>query len=96
VTTNQVVTTDGRMQGVQMGNQVVLFGTNGAVNLAQGVTYTATGNGAVNHLLTNLTAGQAYRVLVNGALVATVTASAQGTLNFTTTLTGNATIQVVI
>jgi hypothetical protein len=96
VTTNQVVTTDGRMQGVEMGSQVVLFGTNGAVNLARGVTYTATGNGIVNHLLTNLTADQTYHVLVNGALAATVTASAQGTLSFATKLAGKATIQVVI
>jgi hypothetical protein len=94
VATQQVTSTDGRMEGVQMANQVVLFGTDGAVSPASGITYNATGSASLSHLLTDLQPGRAYQVTVNGSSVGTLTASSQGTLSFTTTTTGALTIQV--
>jgi PKD repeat protein len=92
--TQHVLSTDQRMEGVQMGSDVVLFGRNGDVDLTTPVTYTFTGSASVQHLLTNLAAGANYQVTVNGTVLTTVTASAQGTITFTTTATGTATVQV--
>jgi hypothetical protein len=94
VATQQVTSTDGRMEGVQMANQVVLFGTDGAVSPASGITYNATGSASLSHLLTDLQPGRAYQVTVNGSPVGTLAASNQGTLSFTTTTTGALTIQI--
>jgi PKD repeat protein len=94
VSTQQVVSSDGRMQGVQAGNQVVLFGVHGAVSPTAPVTYQVNGSGSLSHLLVDLQAGQHYQVTANGGLVATLTASAQGTLSFTTTAAGSQTITV--
>ena len=57
-------------------------------------TYQFTGGASVQHLLTNLAAGASYLVTVNGSVLTTVTASAQGTISFTTTVTGTSTVQV--
>src|SRR5262249_33208264 len=57
VSTQQIVSADSRMQGVEMGNQVVLFGSIGSVDLTTPVSYTITGTGPVQQLLTNLTPG---------------------------------------
>jgi hypothetical protein len=96
VATTSVATTDGRMEGVQMGNQVVLFGTNGPVlgTLVTPLSYSITASGATTHLLVDLTPGQTYQVQVNGSVLTSVTASAQGTITFTTT--GSGTQNVVI
>jgi len=48
------------------------------------VTYQFNGSGPVQHLLTNLLPGQTYQVDSNGMLLAVRTASAQGTISFTT------------
>jgi hypothetical protein len=86
--TQHILSTDGRMEGVMVGDQVVLFGHNGDVDTSTPVTYQITGTGTVTHLLTNLKAGQSYQVLVNGTLATTVTASSQGTISFTTSPAG--------
>ena len=98
VATTQVQSTDGRMEGVQMANQVVLFGTSGAVDMSSGpIAYTVNGTAPVSNLLTDLTPGQSYLVLVNGAAVGTFAASSQGTLTFTTTTpTGSQTQSIVV
>jgi hypothetical protein len=96
VSSKQILSTDSRMEGVQMGDQVVLFGRNGDVDLTTPVSYQISGSGAVQQLLTNLKAGQTYRVLANGVPVTTVTASSQGTISFSTTPSGTQTIQVLI
>ncbi|HEV2984699.1 MAG TPA: PKD domain-containing protein, partial [Vicinamibacterales bacterium] len=86
VATTQVQSTDGRMEGVQMGNQLVLFGTAGPVDPTAGsITYKITGTAPVTQLLTDLQPGRAYQIKADGALVATLTASSQGTLSFSTT-----------
>jgi PKD repeat protein len=92
--TQHIVSTDGRMEGVMVGNQVVLFEYNGNVDTSTPVTYQITANGATSHRLTNLKAGQSYQVLVNGTVATTVTASSQGTISFTTSPTGAQTITI--
>jgi hypothetical protein len=85
VATGRVASADGRMEGVQMGNQVVLFGTTGPLNpFAGSISYAITGTSPVTHLLTDLEPGRLYQVVADGAPVAAVTASAQGTISFTT------------
>jgi hypothetical protein len=82
--TEHVVTTDGRMEGAQIDNQLVLFGHDGDVDLQTPVTYTVNGSGSVEQLLTNLQAGQTYQVQVDGTAFTSVTASSAGTIRFTT------------
>jgi hypothetical protein len=96
VATSAVTSTDGRMEGVQMGNQVVLFGTQGPVlgTLLSPLSYSIQATGPTTHLLVDLTPGQTYQVQVNGSPLTTVTASSQGTLSFTTS--GSGTQNVVI
>lgn len=95
VSTQQVVSSDGRMEGVQMGGNVVLFGTDGAVVPAGGaVTYSVTGSVGLDHLLTDLQPGRVYQLEVNGAATGSVTASDQGTLAFTTSATGAVTVRL--
>jgi PKD repeat protein len=92
--TQHLLTTSQRMEGVMIGNQVVLFGRNGTVDLSTPETYQITASGTTQHLLTDVTPGQVLRVFVNGVQVTTVTASSQGTVSFTTSGTGPQTIQV--
>jgi hypothetical protein len=92
--TEEVDTTDDRMEGSQIGNQLVLFGRDGTVDLTTAVTYTlGSGASSVNNLLTDLEAGASYQVKVNGAVLTSVVASNQGAISFTTAL-GAQTVQV--
>jgi hypothetical protein len=93
VSTTRVATTDGRMEGVLMDSQVVLFGVNGNVDLTTPVTYSISASGTIKHLLTNLVAGHKYTVTFNGKTLATVTASSQGTASFSTSGSGSITVQ---
>lgn len=92
--TRHVTSVDGRMEGVQVGGHVVLFGRDGTIDPATPVAYAVTAAGAMSHLLTNLVAGRAYAVRVNGSALAPVTASDQGTVTFTTTVTGGLTVEI--
>jgi hypothetical protein len=82
--TRHILSMDGRMEGVQVGGQVVLFGRNGIVSPASPVTYSFSGSSSVQHLLTNLLPGQIYQVIGNGIVLTTLTASEQGTITFST------------
>ncbi len=95
VDTSRVESTDGRVEGVQMGDEVVLFGTDGLVNPADGaITYSVTGAASLRHLLTDLEPGRTYQLEVNGVATGPVTATDQGTLSFTTAATGSVTISL--
>lgn len=93
IATQQILTSDERMQGVEMGNYVVLFGRNGNVNLSTPVSYQVTGTSTMSNMLTNLVPGQAYEVYVDGVGTTTVTADSQGVITFTTPA-GTNTIEV--
>lgn len=83
--TNHILTTDGRMEGTQMGNQLVLFGVAaGSVDLTTPVTYNLSGSNSVSNLLVDLQAGGIYQIKVDGTNIGNVTASSQGTVSFTT------------
>jgi hypothetical protein len=94
VSTQHILSTDSRMEGVEMGNPVVLFGRNGDVDLTTPVSYQISGNGPVQQLLTNLSPGARYQVTAGGGIVTTVTADSQGTISLSTAPSGNQTIQV--
>jgi hypothetical protein len=94
LSSQRLVSTDNRMEGVQAGNDVVLFGRDGAVDPATAVTYRVNASGTVHHFLVDLKAGQSYQITDNGAVAANLKASAQGTLSFDTTGTGQQTIVV--
>jgi len=95
VVTAPVFSTDNRMEGVQMGNSVFLFGADAPLNPFTGtITYTVTSVSPVIHLLTDLPPNRACQVLTNGVPVGTFTASAQGTLSFTNTPSGSQVITI--
>ena len=83
--TTSVTSSDGRMEGVRMGNQLVLFGTDGLVDLSSGsLSYNVAGTEALTNLLVDLSPGAAYQIIVDGNFVGTKTASDQGTISFST------------
>jgi hypothetical protein len=85
VSTRQVVSTNGAMEGVQEGNDLVLFGTTGPLNpFVTPITYSMSGSASVYNLLTDLQPNLTYQIQVNGQALTMVTSSAQGTLSFTT------------
>jgi PKD repeat protein len=95
VTTAPVFSSDHRMEGVQMGNDLVLFGADAPLNPFIGtLTYTVTGSSPVIHLLTDLPPNRAFQVSSGGVLLGTITASAEGTLVFTNTPSGSKIITI--
>jgi hypothetical protein len=93
--TEHVVSTDSRIEGSQIGNQLVLFGRNGTVDATTPVTYGLNGSAPVQNLLVDLQPGRTYQIQADGVVVATVTASSQGTVSFTTPA-GAQTVQVSV
>jgi hypothetical protein len=91
--TRWVSSTDALVEGVQVGNEVVLFGRDGAVGRTGPITYQVVGKASVNHLLTDLMAGRQYQVKVAGGQLA-ARASVQGTLRFSTSGEGKYTVEV--
>ncbi|ABB32228.1 hypothetical protein GeomeDRAFT_1571 [Geobacter metallireducens RCH3] len=77
---------DDSLYGALIGNRAVLF-AKGADFLTKG-SYPLSGNGKVWQLLCDLKPGRDYQVRQDGKVVATVTASAQGTLTFESLLAG--------
>ena len=95
VTTTSVRSTDNRMEGVQMGTNVVLFGSDAPLNPFSGtITYTVTGSSPVIHLLTDLQPGRLFQISADGNPIGTWTSSTQGTLTFTNIVSGSQTISV--
>src|SRR5262249_5363854 len=91
---NMVATTflrssDNRLEGVQMGTNVVLFGADAPLNPFTGtLSYTITGSSPITHLVTDLPPNRPCQVSAGGVSLGTITASAQGTLSFTNTPSG--------
>jgi hypothetical protein len=84
VNTARVASTDGQMEGVQMADQVVLFGTNGQVDASNSpVSYSVVGTSAFTHLLVDLKPRQVYTIWA-GTSTKVLTSSDQGTLTFST------------
>jgi hypothetical protein len=85
LSSQQVVSTDRRMQGVQIGSNVVLFGTNGPIRPFSGsIDYSISSNTSITQLLTDLQPDLQYVVKANSVVLGTFTSSHQGTLSFTT------------
>ena len=95
VATTFVRSTDNRMEGVQMGTNVVLFGADAVLNPFTGtLSYTVTGSSPINHLVTDLPPNRPCQVSAGGVPFGTITTSAQGTLSFTNTVTGSQVISI--
>jgi hypothetical protein len=93
--TAPIYSTDNRMEGIQMGNNVVLFGADTALNPFTGtITYAVTGSSPITHLLADLTPNHAFQVSAGGVSMGMITSSPQGTLSFTTTPSGSQSITV--
>lgn len=89
-----ILSTDSRMEGTQVGNRVIMFGHDGPLSGSAPVTYQFTGGTNVQNLLVDLQAGTTYQVNINGTLFGSFAASAQGSISFTTTGTGTQTVTV--
>ena len=74
VNTAPVYSSDNRMEGVQMGNNLVLFGADAPLNPFTGtITYTVTGSSPIVHLLTDLQPNHAFQVSAGGISMGTFT-----------------------
>jgi PKD repeat protein len=95
VATAFVRSTDNRLEGVQMGTNVVLFGTDTVLSPFAGtISYPVTGPSTINHLLTDLPPNRVCQVSAGGLPLGTITTSAQGTLSFTNTPSGSQIITI--
>jgi PKD repeat protein len=95
VATAFVRSTDNRLEGVQMGTNVVLFGADTVLNPFTGtISYTVTGSSPINHLLTDLPPNRACQISAGGFPLGIITTSAQGTLVFTNTPSGSQIITI--
>lgn len=74
------------LYGARIGDRVVLF-ARGADFLVKG-SYTLSGTGQIWQLLCNLKPGRDYQVRQDGKVLATTSASTQGTLTFEAPLSG--------
>jgi hypothetical protein len=93
--TTPVYSTDNRMEGVQMGNNLVLFGADALLNpFTNTITYSVSGTSPVVHLLTDLQPNHAFQVSAGGTSLGTIASSAQGTLSFTNTPSGPQSITI--
>lgn len=93
--TTPIYSTDNRMEGVQMGNNLVLFGADAPLNpFTNTITYGVSGMSPVVHLLTDLQPNHAFQVSADGVSIGTITSSAQGTLSFTNAVSGSQTITI--
>jgi hypothetical protein len=95
VATTFLHSTDNRLEGVQMGTNVVLFGADTVLNPFTGpLSYTVTGSSPINHLVTDLPPNRPCQVSAGGLPLGTITTSAQGTLLFTNAPAGSQTITI--
>ncbi len=95
VSTVSVLSADNRMEGVQMGGNLVLFGADAPLNPFTGtISYAVTGNSPIVHLLADLPPNRVCQISANGSSLGTRTTSAQGTLTFTNTPSGSQTITI--
>jgi hypothetical protein len=95
VATAFVRSTDNRLEGVQMGTNVVLFGADAVLNPFTGtLSYTVTGSSLIHHLLTDLPPNRACQVSAGGVPLGTIPTSAQGALSFTNTPSGSQIIAI--
>src|SRR6185437_4754845 len=95
VNTAAIYSTDNRMEGVQMGTNVVMFGSDATLNPFTGtITYVVNGSSPMTHLLTDLPPNHSFALSAGGAFVGNITSSAQGALLFTTSPSGAQSVSI--
>jgi hypothetical protein len=83
VATTSVKSADGRMEGVEIGGQLVLFGANGTLPASvSAISVTVAGAAPSSAILVDLQPGKTYQITVNGA-VHSLKADTQGVVSFT-------------
>ena len=93
--TTHLVSGDGRMEGIMLGDIVALFPKNSTLNPFSGmISYSFTAAASATHYLTGLAPNRSYTVTLDGGTPATVEASAAGVLEFGTSAAGSHTIAV--
>jgi hypothetical protein len=83
------------LEGVQVGDRVVLFGRDGEVPVGKAITYEVSTAKSCRHLLTDLPRERKYQVKVGGTVRETTTTSNQGTLSFAASGNGKQMIEVI-
>ena len=91
---SHILSDDDRLEGVLMGEQLVLFGRDGSVDLDTPVSYRLNKSGTVQNLITNLSPWQNYLVTVDDGPPQSVTASPQGTIRFTTVSESSSAVRI--
>lgn len=95
VNTVALYSTDNRMEGVQMGNNAVMFGSDTVLSPFTGsISYTVNGSGPIIHFVTDLQPNHGFSVTAGGSSLGTITSSGQGTLTFTNAVSGSQTITI--
>ena len=95
VATASILSADNRMEGVQMGTNVVMFGTDTPLNPFTGtITYMVNGLSPIIHLVTDLPPNHSFQISAGGVSIGTRISSAQGTLLFTNAPSGTGTIMI--
>ena len=80
--TTHLVSGDGRMEGIMLGDIVALFPKNSTLNPFSGmISYSFTAAASATHYLTGLAPNRSYTVTLDGGTPATVEASAQVSLS---------------
>ena len=78
------------MEGVQMGNHAVMFGSDTTLSPFAGtISYTVNGSAQIVHLIADLQPNHSFSVTAGGTPLGTITSSGQGTLSFTNTALGS-------
>ncbi|MCY2990402.1 MAG: hypothetical protein NTY19_21370 [Planctomycetota bacterium] len=72
------------MEGIQLGDCLVLFGAAGQVSRQAVIKYSVDGPGVIRHLLVDLPPGQQYRIRIQGAADQHVVALPTGVVSFAT------------
>jgi hypothetical protein len=90
----RIASADDLMEGAKLANAVVLFASNGFGKAPKTFHYRVSGSAPVQHVVADLRPGVNYQVKTNGSLYMSLTATAQGTIAFTTMPKSNQDVEV--
>lgn len=86
-TASRIMSVASKLEGVQMGSYVVMFGRNGTISGGDSYNITAPNGATITHYITDLPSGS---YSLTGANQASAVTTSEGVLTFTTTGTGSA------
>jgi hypothetical protein len=92
--TEHLLSEDRKLEGVALGDQAILFGRDGDVDLAIPDSYEVDSKGVTRHLIVNLKPDRGYVVKAGDAPPTTVTATHQGVVLFNTPAGGGVIVTI--